>query len=77
MLTISKEVDTRFLNPAQPILRTLRALQELKIGQILKLTTTDRNAVRNMETLCRQTGQTLMQYMEWGSEKTFLIRKCH
>lgn len=77
MFTISKELDTRFLNPAQPLLRTLRALQELKIGQILKLTTTDRNAIRNMETLCRQTGQKLMQYMDWGSEITFLIRKCH
>jgi len=71
MFTISKEIDTRVLNPAQPV---LRALQDLKIGQILKLTTTDCHAIRTMESVCRQTGQKLMH---WEGEFTFLIRKCH
>lgn len=75
MFTISKELDTRHLNPPQPNLRTLRAIQQLKSGQVLKLTTTDNNAILNMESLCRQTGLVLMQYMDWDGEWTFFIRK--
>lgn len=77
MFTISKELDTRFLNPAQPILRTLRAIDDLESGQVLKLTTTERNAIEDMEMLCNKTGLVLMQYMDWNGEYTFFIRKSH
>jgi tRNA 2-thiouridine synthesizing protein A len=75
MFTVNKELDTRFLNPPHPVLRTLRAMDSLESGQVLKLTTTERNAIRSMENLCRQTGLVLMQYMDWGGEYTFFIRK--
>jgi tRNA 2-thiouridine synthesizing protein A len=75
MFSISKELNTRFLNPAQPVLRTLRAMDSLESGQVLKLTTTEHDAIRNMETLCQQTGLVLMQYMDWDGEFTFYIRK--
>jgi len=77
MFTINKEVDTRFLNPPQPMLRTLRAMHGMERGQVLKLTTTEDNAIHNMELLCRETGLVLMQYMDWDGEFTFLIRKHH
>lgn len=75
MLTIHKELDTRFLNPPQPVLRTLRAMHGLESGQILKLTTTEHNAIHSMESLCQQAGLVLMQYMDWDGEFTFFIRK--
>ena len=75
MFTISKELDTRFLNPAQPVLRTLRAMDGLESGQVLKLTTTERSAIEEMEILCNKTGLVLMQYMDWNGEYTFFIRK--
>lgn len=75
MFTISKEVDTRNLNPQQPLLRTLFAMNTLKAGQILKLTTREDGAVARMENFCRQTGLILMQYMDWDGEFTFFIRK--
>lgn len=75
MFTVNKELDTRFLNPAHPVLRTLRAMDSLESGQVLKLTTTEHNAIRSMENLCRQTGLVLMQYMDWDGEYTFFIRK--
>lgn len=77
MFTISKELDTRDLKPPQPVLRTLRAMHDLETGQVLKLTTTEANAVRNMESLCREAGLVLMQYMDWDGEYTFFIRKHH
>ncbi len=79
MFTVAKELDTRFLNPPQPALRALCAMQDMETGQVLKLTTTDTNndAVDNMESLCRHTGLVLMQYMDWDGELTFYIRKCN
>ena len=75
MFSISKELNTRFLNPPQPTLRTLRAMDALESGQVLKLTTTEHNSIRSIETLCQQTGLVLMQYMDWDGEFTFYIRK--
>lgn len=75
MFTISKEVDTRELNPQQPLLRTLFAMNTLKLGQVLKLTTREHGAITRIENFCRQTGMTLMQYMDWDGEFTFFIRK--
>jgi len=77
MFTISKELDTRFLNPPQPLLRTLRAIDNMEEGQVLKLTTTEHNAIEHMESMCRKTGLVLMQYMDWNGEYTFFIRKNH
>ena len=77
MFTVSKELDTRFLNPPQPMLRTLRAMDGLEEGQVLKLTTTEHDAIEQMEILCRKTGLVLMQFMDWNGEFTFFIRKCH
>lgn len=75
MFTISKEIDTRFLNPPYPALRTLSAMNTLEAGQVLKLTTSVHNAIQSIENLCRQTGLVLMQYMDWDGEFTFFIRK--
>lgn len=75
MFTISKEVDTCNMNPQQPLLRTLFAMNTLKAGQVLKLTTREHGAIARMEKFCRQTGLTLMQYMDWDGEFTFFIRK--
>jgi len=75
MFTVAKELDTRFLNPPQPVLRTLRAMQDMDVGQVLKLTTTENNAINNMESFCRHAGLVLMQYMDWDGELTFYIRK--
>jgi TusA-related sulfurtransferase len=75
MFTISKELDTRDLNRPQPLLRILHAMEALNAGQVLKLTTHEDGAIARMENLCRQTGLTLMQYMDWDGEFTFFIRK--
>lgn len=77
MFSIGKVLDTRFLNPPQPALRTLRAMDALESGQVLKLTTTVRDAIAQIELLCKKTGLVLMQYLDWDGEYTFYIRKSH
>lgn len=76
MFNISKEIDTRFMNPPQPMLRALRAMDNMQTGEVLKLTTTECNALWRLELLCQYTGMVMMQYMDWDGEFTFFIRKC-
>jgi len=54
------EVDASGLKCPLPILRAKKALSQLQSGQVLKVVTTDPNAVRDFQAFCRQTGNTLL-----------------
>ena len=75
MAYIDMELDVSNLNSPQPMLHTLRAMDKLMDGQILRVTTTEPASVKNFEQMCQQTGHTLMAIQEWDDEITFLLRK--
>ncbi|HBT31603.1 MAG TPA: hypothetical protein DEB15_01605 [Pusillimonas sp.] len=54
------EVDATGLKCPLPILRAKKALAQLESGQVLKVTTTDPNAVRDFQAFARQTGNALL-----------------
>lgn len=54
------EVDASGLKCPLPILRAKKALAQLQSGQVLKVVTTDLNAVRDFQAFCRQTGNGLV-----------------
>lgn len=54
------EVDATGLKCPLPILRAKKALAQLESGQVLKVITTDPNAVRDFQAFARQTGNTLL-----------------
>jgi|TARA_R110000850_G_scaffold276757_2_gene420077 tRNA 2-thiouridine synthesizing protein A len=54
------EVDATGLKCPLPILRAKKALAQLESGQILKVITTDPNAVRDFQAFARQTGNALL-----------------
>ena len=75
MACIDMELDAHNLNSAQPMLQTLRALEKLMPGQILKVTTTEPRSVSIFEQMCVQLGHKLMQIIDWDGEYTFLLQK--
>jgi len=70
-----KEIDTRGLNCPLPILRTKKALSDVKSGQVLKIVATDPGSVKDFETFSRQTGHQILAHSEANGEFTFLMRK--
>ncbi|HTP62168.1 MAG TPA: sulfurtransferase TusA family protein [Burkholderiales bacterium] len=70
-----KEIDTRGLNCPLPILRTKKALADVKSGQVLKIVSTDPGSVKDFETFAKQTGHALLSHAETKGEFTFLMRK--
>jgi tRNA 2-thiouridine synthesizing protein A len=70
-----KEIDTRGLNCPLPILRTKKALGDVRSGQVLKVVATDPGSVKDFETFAKQTGHALLSHAEANGEFTFFMRK--
>jgi tRNA 2-thiouridine synthesizing protein A len=70
------EVDATGLKCPLPILRAKKALAQLESGQVLKVITTDPNAVRDFQAFARQTGNTLLAQVS-GTDNVlhFLARR--
>ena len=68
-------VDTVGLACPLPILRAKKALSQLASGEILSVTTTDRNAIRDFQAFCRQSGNTLVEQMQEESICTHYIAR--
>ncbi|MYZ45996.1 sulfurtransferase TusA family protein [Schauerella aestuarii] len=75
--TADLEVDASGLLCPLPILRAKKALAQLESGQVLKVVTTDRNAVRDFQAFARQTKNELVlqQPDEAGGCLHFLRRR--
>ncbi len=70
------EVDSSGLKCPLPILRAKKALAQLQSGQVLKVITTDPNAVRDFQAFSKQTGNGLLAQVEGeGNVMHFLARR--
>jgi tRNA 2-thiouridine synthesizing protein A len=74
-MNFDKELDARGLNCPLPILRTKKALADLRSGQVLKVLATDPGAVKDFQAFSRQTGHELVSHAEKNREFTFFMRK--
>ena len=63
-VSIDREVDARGLNCPLPILRTQKALNDMKSGQVLRILATDPSALRDFQAFAKQTGNELLQHVE-------------
>lgn len=57
-------VDATGLACPLPILRAKKALSTLVAGDVLRVITTDRGAVRDFQAFCKQTGNVLLAQIE-------------
>ncbi|RYH46721.1 MAG: sulfurtransferase TusA family protein, partial [Alcaligenaceae bacterium] len=56
-------------------LRAKKALSQLSSGELLSVITTDRNAVRDFQAFCRQSGNTLVEQVQNESVCTHYIAR--
>jgi len=75
MAEVTKKLNVRGLNCPQPILRVRASLKEMKSGEVLQVIATDPGSVRDIETFCNQTDNTLLSLSEVAGEYIFLIQK--
>ncbi len=69
-------VDAQGLVCPLPILKAKKALSTLQPGEVLEVITTDRNAIKDFQAFCRQTGNALLlQQQEDGVARHFLRRR--
>jgi TusA-related sulfurtransferase len=69
------EVDATGLACPLPILRAKKSLAQLASGQVLKVLTTDRNAIRDFQAFARQTGNALVFQQENAGQGVHYLRR--
>lgn len=69
------EVDASGLKCPLPILRAKKALAQLQSEQVLKVVTTDINAVRDFQAFARQTGNQLLAQHEQGDSVVHFMKR--
>ena len=72
---INRELDVRGYSEPVPLISTRRAINELNVGEVLLVYTTDRGTLKDFDIWCEQTGNLLLQSSEQDSEFSFLICK--
>jgi tRNA 2-thiouridine synthesizing protein A len=70
-----REVDARGLNCPLPILRTKKALNDMRTGEVLRVVATDPSAVRDFEAFARQTGNQLVHQAQEDGAFVFVLRR--
>jgi tRNA 2-thiouridine synthesizing protein A len=74
--TVALVVDAQGLVCPLPILKAKKALSTLQAGEVLAVITTDRNAIKDFQAFCRQTGNSLLsQQQAEGIARHFLRRR--
>ncbi len=68
-------LDCRGLLCPMPIVKTGKAVKGLAPGQVLKVVTTDRGAIADMPAFAEDTGNSLLEWHQDGSDLVFYIRK--
>lgn len=68
-------VDATGLACPLPILRAKKALATLSAGDVLRVITTDRGAVRDFQAFCKQTGNVLLAQVDGADRVTHYLER--
>ncbi|MDH1522217.1 MULTISPECIES: sulfurtransferase TusA family protein [Achromobacter] len=71
----AQEVDASGLTCPLPILRAKKALAQMESGQVVRVITTDRNAIRDFQAFSRQTGNALVAQQEADGRCVHFLRR--
>jgi TusA-related sulfurtransferase len=74
-LRVDHVIDARQLSCPLPMLTTRKSVDELRVGEVLKIISSDRGAPAFFESLSRQTGLQLVGWHEEGDDYSFFLRK--
>ena len=73
--TVDYVLDCSGLVCPMPIVKTSKAIKELKLSQVLQVIATDSGSPKDMEAWARQTGNELISSKEENGKYIFLIRR--
>ncbi len=68
-------LDCTGLACPMPILKTKKAVDAMKVGQVLKMISTDPGSIPDVNAWTSKTGQTLLSHEEHSGTYTFYIKK--
>ncbi|PLX35292.1 MAG: sulfurtransferase TusA family protein [Hyphomicrobiales bacterium] len=71
----TQTLDAKGLNCPLPVLKTKKALKGLNAGETLEMVSTDAGSIKDIEALCRSSGDKLLESGEVGGTYRFLIEK--
>jgi tRNA 2-thiouridine synthesizing protein A len=74
-MEFQRELDARGLNCPLPILKTKKALAEMKSGEVLRVLATDPGSVRDFQAFARQTGNQLLDQSTEEKEFIFYMKR--
>ncbi|MDD9878976.1 MAG: sulfurtransferase TusA family protein [Magnetovibrio sp.] len=71
----TQTLDAKGLNCPMPILNAKKAIKKLNVGDTLEILATDPGAVKDFESFCNATGNSLLEWDETDSVFRFVIEK--
>ncbi|MEQ1590075.1 MAG: sulfurtransferase TusA family protein [Gallionella sp.] len=74
-MNFDKELNASGMSCPLPILKTRKALMDMESGQILKVISTDKGSVQDMQAFANQTGNTLQASSEENNAYIFFFKK--
>ena len=70
------EVDAIGLHCPMPLLMAKRALNGVRVGQLVKVMSTDQGSKHDFEVFAEQSGHQLVEFFEADGVYTHILRKC-
>jgi tRNA 2-thiouridine synthesizing protein A len=74
-ISVDKILDVRGLRCPMPIVKANNAIKEMRVGEIIKVISTDPGSRRDFESWCKKTGNKLLEISEEGGVFTYIIQK--
>ena len=74
-VTITKTLDLKGLSCPLPIVKTAKAMKELRSGDVVEVLATDPGSVPDFQAWCRATRNELIEQTEENGTYHFVIRK--
>ncbi|MBP2000144.1 TusA-related sulfurtransferase [Paenibacillus shirakamiensis] len=68
-------VDTKGMSCPLPIVKAKKAIDQLEVGQIMEVLSTDKGSVNDFQAWVKQTKQELVRYEEDQGVHIFYVRK--
>ena len=74
-MLIDKEIDARGLNCPLPLMKAKKAMSELQMGQVLRVTATDSGSMRDFLAFAKQSGNEMLEQKHIGKEYIHVMRR--
>jgi len=70
-----KTIDCKGLSCPMPVVKTKKALSEMKPGEVLRMEATDKGSKPDITAFANRTGNELLEVKEEGSTFVFFLKK--